>query len=129
MSKVGAEGVGGLRGIDHAGLHVRDLEASLGFYRDVLGLDFLPRPDLGFGGAWLRVGTQELHLIEKDAAAANTHRGQHVAFSIDDARAWCARLRAHGVACDGVRLRPDGARQVFVRDPDGHVLELVERGA
>ncbi|MEZ5965033.1 MAG: VOC family protein [Planctomycetota bacterium] len=122
----GAAAVGGL---DHAGLHVRDLDASLRFYRDVLGLTALPRPDLGFGGAWLRVGAQELHLIAKDPAAPGTHRGQHVALAVDDVEAWRLRLQAMGVACAGVQRRPDGALQVFVRDPDGHVLELVQRAA
>lgn len=116
-----------VRGLDHAGLHVRDLGVSLRFYRDLLGLEFLARPDLGFGGAWLRVGAQELHLIEKEAAAPDTHRGQHVALAVDDAGAWLGRLRAAGVACAGVQRRPDGALQLFVRDPDGHVLELVQR--
>ena len=52
--------------IDHAGLHVRDLQRSLWFYGEVLGLPLLPRPELGFPGAWLRIGAQELHLIAKE---------------------------------------------------------------
>ena len=44
----------------------------------------------------------------------------------DDADAWAERLDAHDVEYRGPLDRPDGARQIFLRDPDDHVIELLE---
>ena len=114
--------------LDHVGLHVADAARSLRFYAEVLGLVEIARPDLGFPGHWLRIGSaQELHLIGKGAHPDLPPAERHFALAIDDAVAWAARLRACGVAFDGPRPRPDGARQIFLRDPDGHVIELLAR--
>ena len=57
-----------IHSLDHVGIHVADVPTSQSFYRDVLQLESLPRPELGFPGAWLRIGTaQELHLIGKNS--------------------------------------------------------------
>ena len=42
--------------LDHVALHVKDLEASCKFYREVLELASLPRPVFPFPGAWFRLG-------------------------------------------------------------------------
>jgi catechol 2,3-dioxygenase-like lactoylglutathione lyase family enzyme len=50
--------------VHHVSVCVSDLDRAKRFYGEVLGLPELLRPDLGFPGAWYRVGTnQELHLI------------------------------------------------------------------
>ena len=115
-------------GIDHVGLHVRDVGRSLAFYRDLLGLAPIERPDLGFPGAWLRVETiQELHLIGRDPGDPSPPTERHWAIEARDLDGWRARLLAAGHELPPIRTRPDGARQQFVRDPDGHVLELLQR--
>ena len=49
----------------HSSLLVQDTDRSIEFYRDVLGLQVdYRRPDLGFPGAWLNVGEQQIHLLE-----------------------------------------------------------------
>jgi catechol 2,3-dioxygenase-like lactoylglutathione lyase family enzyme len=117
-------------GLDHVGLHVADPGRSRAFYTAVLGLEEIARPDLGFPGHWLRVGTrQELHLIGRNAHTDAPPAERHFALAVTDLDAWLERLRAHGVAASGPRQRPDGARQVFLRDPDGHVIELLERAS
>lgn len=51
--------------IHHVSVIVADTEHSLVFYRDALGLPVDPqRPDLGYPGAWLVVGNQQIHLLE-----------------------------------------------------------------
>ena len=116
-----------IRALDHVGIHVDDVTASESFYRDVLGLEPIHRPDLGFPGAWLRIGeAQELHLIGKNSVPGSPPRERHFAVAVDDADEWAERLAAHGIECDGPRPRPDGAFQVFLRDPDGHVIELLQ---
>ena len=53
--------------IHHVSLNVSDTERSLAFYRDVLGMAELPRPDFSFGGAWLDAGNgRQVHLIEAE---------------------------------------------------------------
>src|SRR3569623_447468 len=49
----------------HVGVLVTDTMRALCFYRDILGLDVDPaRPDLGYPGAWMWVGAQQIHLME-----------------------------------------------------------------
>jgi catechol 2,3-dioxygenase-like lactoylglutathione lyase family enzyme len=52
-------------------------------------------------------------------------RNHHFAFEVNDARAAAERLKAVGVELlEDAKLRPDGAIQVFLTDPDHHVVEL-----
>ena len=109
--------------IHHASINVADVERSLRFYVDVLGLEPLDRPAFPFPGAWLAVGpTRQLHLIEGDVPP---DRGQHLAFAVDDLDATVAELRAAGVDVRGPKPVGDsGVRQAFLADPDGNRLEL-----
>lgn len=119
-----------VRGIDHVGLHVEDVERSIAFYTGIFGFGALPRPDLGFPGAWLRVGrAQELHLIGRNSAPDSPPTERHWSVEVLDLDAWLQRLQRAGAEVRGPKPRADGARQLFVRDPDGHVLELLERTA
>ena len=82
---------------------------------------------LGFPGRWLRIGrAQELHLIGRNSDPGQPPRERHFALEVRDADAWATRLGDHGVTFEGPNSRPDGARQIFLRDPDGHVIELLE---
>lgn len=112
--------------LDHVALHVADVDRSVAFYRDVLQLQPIPRPAFSFPGAWFRLGTyQELHLIgERQQAVVSHNRGNHYALLVDDLDAWERHLAACGAPFHPRRLRPDGAEQVFVVDPDGHYVEL-----
>lgn len=128
-----------VRTLDHVTVVVRDLEASRAFYVDVLGMTEVPRPEFSFGGSWFQSGSTQIHLIlahEGSGPAGNQvaeeHRGartHHFAFLVEDANASAARLQELGVPIvAGPKERPDGAIQVFVCDPDGHVVELTSLG-
>lgn len=112
--------------LNHVALHVADVERSVQFYRDVLLLAPIPRPAFPFPGAWFRLGTdQELHLIgERQQDVVSHNRGNHFALQVDDLDAWETHLTSRGVSYLPRRLRPDGAEQLFVIDPDGHYVEL-----
>jgi len=113
--------------IDHVAFHVADLDVSRRFYGETLGLPEKDRPDFSFPGAWYAVGdTQELHLIQRPPKESpyTVPRERHVALAVDDLAAAEARLRDAGCDVQPAKPRPDGVMQLFVRDPDGHVIEL-----
>lgn len=113
----------------HASLIVADTHRALAFYRDVLGLALDPRPDLGYPGAWLRIGAHQLHLMElpnpdpREGRPAHGGRDRHLAFSVADLDALTGRLESAGVA---YRMSRSGRRALFCRDPDHNALEFVE---
>ena len=113
--------------LNHVALHVADVEESVRFYGTVLQLRSIPRPAFRFPGAWFRLGEdQELHLIGERAEPVHSHnRGNHFALAVDDLNAWEQHLTELGVPHFPRKLRPDGAEQLFLRDPDGHFVELV----
>jgi len=112
--------------LNHVALHVADLEKSVAFYRDVLRLEPIPRPAFNFPGAWFRLGVdQDLHLIGGRDRDVNSHnRGNHFALLVDDFDAWEKYLVDNKVNFAPRRVRPDGALQLYVIDPDGHYIEL-----
>ena len=112
--------------LDHVALHVANLIASKAFYADVLQLPELPRPDFDFPGAWFALGSHELHLIGGRIDDVNSHhRGTHFAVSVEDTKPVEELLNSKGVEFIQ-KNRPDGARQVFVQDPDGHWIEFCQ---
>jgi lactoylglutathione lyase len=112
--------------LNHIALHVADLERSIAFYRDVLLLELITRPAFSFPGAWFRLGVdQELHLIAGREIETHSHnRGNHWALMVDDMDAWEADFQRRGIAYLPRRMRPDGALQIYLVDPDGHYIEL-----
>lgn len=116
--------------IHHASLLVADTERSLQFYRDILGLEISEeRPELGFPGAWLQVGEQQIHLLELpnpdpvEGRPAHGGRDRHIAFHVDDLDALSDRLDRRAIP---FTLSRSGRRALFCRDPDGNALEFIE---
>ena len=112
--------------LDHVAIHVADVARSCRFYADVLRLEPLPRPAFDFPGAWFRLGaTQELHIIGDRHQPVNSHNlGNHYALQVEDIEAWEAHFQSIGVQYRLRQVRPDGATQIFLTDPDGHFIEL-----
>lgn len=116
--------------LHHASLVVSDTATSLNFYVGILGLQQIERPDLGFPGAWLKLGEQQLHLLElpntdpTTGRPAHGGRDRHVALStinIDPVR---ATLDEKGYP---YTLSISGRRALFCRDVDGNAIEVLER--
>ena len=112
--------------LDHVALHVADLAASKTFYGKTLQLEELPRPAFDFPGAWFSLGSHELHLLGNRVKDVNSHhRGTHFAVRVNDVDPVRNCLESAGVEFIS-KVRPDGAKQVFVQDPDGHFVEFTQ---
>ncbi len=117
----------------HTMVRVSDLDASLHFYRDALGLDLVRQVDVPGGRytlAFLAAPGDHSAQIEltynwDPEDLGGSRNFGHVAYAVDDIYATCARLQSHGVTI----LRPprDGY-MAFVRSPDQISIELLQRG-
>jgi catechol 2,3-dioxygenase-like lactoylglutathione lyase family enzyme len=113
---------------DHLALHVANVEVSIRFYRDVLGLLVLPRPGFDFEGAWLLAGDRELHLIgNRTQKPLSGSRSNHFALQVNNLADWEAWFQLLKYAYRPTKSRPDGVKQIFLEDPDGHTIELCEK--
>lgn len=111
--------------VDHVSVNVHDVRAAVAFYTEVLGLGLRDdRPDLGFPGAWMDAGGQQVHLMEAPPPPAG---GQHFSLLVASLDETVAELRSRGIqVSDPVRVGRD--RQAFLADPSGNGIELHERG-
>jgi catechol 2,3-dioxygenase-like lactoylglutathione lyase family enzyme len=87
-------------GVHHVAVCVADVQKGLAFYRDVLGMTQLPRPDLG-PGYWLDAGGQQVHLMESDTQPPGAN---HFAIRVDDIDAAVTDLQERGVEVHRVPL-------------------------
>ena len=123
----------------HTMVRVTDIEASLRFYRDALGLNMLSRRDNETGRYTLvflaapgddKAQVELTHNWPAPDGSAETYTGGrnfgHLAYAVDDIYATCQRLADHGVT---VNRPPRDGRMAFVRSPDGISIELLQAGA
>jgi len=121
-------------GYSHVTVVVDDLDVAIAFYRDALGFVLLPRPDTLGPGAWLQVGSAQLHIVVVDELGPPPKGLPHLALQVP-AEEWdttIAALEARGTDF----LRPPRAREdfgrvvraAFIHDPAGNVIELTDVG-
>ncbi len=114
--------------VHHVSVNVRDADEAIRFYTETLGLRRRDdRPDFGFGGAWLDLGGQQVHLIETGDGGVPDDRGQHFAVEVDDLDAAVAELREAGIEI-GDPTPVGTGRQAFLHDPSGNRIELHQPG-
>ena len=114
-------------------VRVRDLDASLRFYVEALGLREVRRRDVPQGRFTLVFlaapgspdAEVELTFNWDDEAYTGGRNFGHLAFEVDDIHAACERLQAHGVT---INRPPRDGRMAFVRSPDGISVELLQKG-
>jgi lactoylglutathione lyase len=122
----------------HTMLRVGDLERSLAFYTEVLGMRLLRRRDypdgrftlafVGYADESEAAAIELTHNWDTTAYTVGTGYG-HIALEVDDAAEACARIAARGAKV----VRPAGPMKhgttviAFVEDPDGYKIELIER--
>ncbi len=146
--------MGSITKAHHTGFTVRSLDRSIAFYRDTLGFDLVfrwnPRapyigellgyPDVDLHSAILRIPNSDVFLelleyrgipqVSNDMSNGNVGNG-HIAFFVDELEPLYARLTAQGVKSVSPPVTPtigpnQGGRAVYMIDPDGFRIELVE---
>lgn len=103
------------------------IEDARRFYREVVGLEEIERPEtMGGVGVWFAVGSQELHISEHEpfAPAARGHPAFELSAAELDALAWRLQTAGAEVSWDD---RLPGARRFYSFDPAGNRLEFLTR--
>jgi len=118
------------------GIVVSDIKASLHFYQYILGLEFVGITPVWFGTMHrLRFGTSDFKLIEPQKVPPQGAIGlenqvgfRYVTFQVKNLSELCAELKNKGVefTLPEREFRP-GVRIAMVKDPDGNIVEFVER--
>lgn len=111
----------------HAAVMVSNLDRSIEFYSNILGLKKVDR-DLNYPGIWYQIGDFQIHLIEDTNYQPNTNidlmkstRNPHIALGIRDIDSAKKQLLAANCV---VRMSNSGRSALFTQDPDSNTIEL-----
>ena len=128
----------------HTMLRVGDLQRSIDFYTQVLGMNLLrttQRPEQKYDLAFVGYGTNPEHAEIELTYNYGVDRYElgsafgHIAIGVSDVTATCAAVRGKAAALGGAVTREPGPVKggttmiAFITDPDGYKLELIERQA
>lgn len=128
-----------LTDINHYLVRANDLERSKRFYCETLGFEVMPRPDFPFPGYWLGVNgkiqvhmaqhgvpNQELYYLGTSERSATDNSGivDHIAFLASDPEQFAQKFESIGLASRKRYFPEFKLFQMFVKDPDGLVIEL-----
>ena len=119
------------------GIFVSNIKKSLEFYQGILGLEKTEELPTGFGTLHrLKFGTSDIKLMDPKkvppAGAIGLEKQlgiRYITFVIKDLSGLCSVLKDKGVefTIPETEIRP-GTRIAMVKDPDGNIVEFVERG-
>lgn len=120
----------------HTRYRVDDLERSIRFYRDILGLEEVRRhrsprgSELVFLKAPESEETIELCSFPSSGPVQVQTDLTHLAFQVDSLEEFARHLAAHGIKySDGPHLKPDGSGFAFIDAPEGYEIELIQRSS
>ncbi len=113
-------------GFTHISVHAHDLDESVRFYQELFGMEEIPAPEFPFPVRWLRVGDLQLHLFQSEEPAP---QGHHFGLDVDDFEAIYRKASELGVQIQSGYFSnlyelPDGAVQLYLRDPAGNMVEV-----
>lgn len=113
-------------GINHLSIGAKNIEASVKFYEEVFGMERIPTYNFGFNTQYMRCGDLQVHIFQiEDVVPAY----QHFALDVDDFMAAYRKLKERGALetktfRNAVHELPDGAVQMYARDPAGNLVEV-----
>jgi catechol 2,3-dioxygenase-like lactoylglutathione lyase family enzyme len=113
-------------GLNHFTVLTDDVDKTVRFYGELLGLEPGPRPTLNFPGAWLYAGGQPILHIVGGRPRSELKPGviDHMAFSGRDLAATLSELKGRGIEYNCRQQVDTGLWQVFFLDPNGAKIEL-----
>jgi glyoxylase I family protein len=139
-SQRGLKVIGRIEGVEHIQITVHQMETSLAFY-ELLGFTEyrkIRNDSDRYTVLVLIAGPVVLELLQFDesdapleippniTAGLRTLGYRHVALRVSSVQAWCDWARPKGLPFFSLQLTASGAPQVFLRDPDGNLLEFTE---
>jgi catechol 2,3-dioxygenase-like lactoylglutathione lyase family enzyme len=121
------------RQLSHVSITVTDVAKAREFYTGTLGLEEIPRPAFDFPGIWYSLGGDlQLHIILNDRLTRPAvererieARYPHFALWTEDADETARKIGGLGLMSRDVVSGPTGLRQIFVKDPDGNMVEFL----
>lgn len=115
-----------ITGMNHFTIVTDELEKTVRFYQELLGLKTGYRPPMSFPGAWMYCDDEPvLHIIDKGVLPAEKIGIlDHMAFSATDLSGTLATLKSRGLAYDLRRQQETRVWQLFFHDPNGARVEL-----
>ena len=116
-----------LQKLEHININVSDLDASVQFYKNILGMKQGERPNFKNKGAWLYLGdTAVIHLTHgRCEAQAGSGTLDHLAFRASDLSGFTESLKDKNINFEERRVPEQQQHQVFFEDPDGITIEVV----
>lgn len=117
-----------IKGLAHVCFVVKNLDESIAFYRDRLGLKlaFEFRNKAGArSGAYLHAGDRTfIELFPGQPTATANGSFRHICLEVDNVEDEVRRIQAAGIQTEGVKMGADGSWQAWISDPDGNRIEL-----
>jgi catechol 2,3-dioxygenase-like lactoylglutathione lyase family enzyme len=115
-----------ITGMNHFTILTNDVDKTVGFYGELLGLANGDRPPLPFPGAWLYADGQPILHVVGGRPASELKAGviDHMAFTGHDLAKTVSLLKARGVEHSCRRQVGSGVWQIFFLDPNGAKVEL-----
>lgn len=124
--------------INHVAITVADLQATVRFYNNIIGLDTIANPFNDGKHIWMGIGPKAaLHIIDKSLLPAGAptqmtySKGNHLCFSVASVDMIMASLKKNDISYEdyagkkgSFNLRPDGVKQIWFQDPEGNWLEI-----
>jgi catechol 2,3-dioxygenase-like lactoylglutathione lyase family enzyme len=115
--------------LDHFNIRTRQLDDTVRFYEDILGLQNGDRPNFSFPGAWMySEGRPVVHLVDisptTEPQKPDSGVVHHVAFASRDFNGMKQRLQSKGMVFNTRQVPGGELWQIFVRDPNGVMIEL-----
>lgn len=119
-----------VKAIDHCSFIVASTSKALEFYAGILALEVdESRPDLGYPGAWLKIGNGQIHLLEVENPYSEVNkpvhggRDYHVALQVFDLEAVIEKLETAEISYSKSK---SGRAALFCHDFDDNTIELIE---
>jgi catechol 2,3-dioxygenase-like lactoylglutathione lyase family enzyme len=118
--------------ITHIAVYVKELKRSSDFYKNVFSFPEIDEPFKDGLHTWLDIGNNNsMHLIQAPWEPVTINKINHICFSVPSMDVFVKNLERLNIEFEDwpgnknkINIRPDGIKQIYVRDPDGYWIEI-----